>query len=313
MRVFICVTRKLKWLALLALLRFPLGNPDLHLFSLFWLLIFLDPLFWQSLLQIGGILYARVVRLGRLPSKENYVCKRDYVLPFTGKWTAVNGGVDKKHSHSWGLLSQRYAYDFFIMDDEGATSGGDKKLVQNYFCYGQDVIAPADGEAVKVKDCYADSRTDGRKAYCDANDIRGNFIVIKHADGEYSLIAHLMPGSILVKIGDKVRQGEVVAKCGNSGNTSEPHIHFQLQSGKNFFTSAGLPVAFSDINARAKTNYEKLDKRARPGHPETAGNKSYISRGLEVENGPGKANRVTQIYNPAQTEPALPPSGPRGR
>jgi len=282
--IVVSITRKLKWLALLGLLRFVFDNPNLHLFTLFLLLIFFDPLFWQSIWQIGGIIYMRVVYLGRLPSKDNYTCEYDYILPFAGKWTTVNGGVDKKFSHSWNILSQRYAYDFFIMDDEGNTSAGDKKLVQNYFCYGKDVIAPADGEVVKVTDRYADSRTNGRGAYCDANDLRGNFIVIKHSESEYSLIAHLMLGSITVNIGDNVKQGEVIAKCGNSGNTSEPHIHFQLQSGKNFFASVGLPIAFRDINAQVKTNYEKLDKRPRPDRLAKVGNRTYLGRGFEVEN-----------------------------
>jgi len=282
MNVFISITRKLKWLALLGLLRFVFDVPNLHLFTLFWWLILFDPLFWQSIWQVGGILYANIVRLGKLPSKDSYICECDYTLPFAEKWVAVNGGVDKKFSHSWNLPSQRYAYDFFIMDDEGGTSAGDKTQVKNYFCYGKDVIAPADGEVEEVKNHYAESKTNGEKAYCGANDIRGNFIVIKHAENEYSLIAHLMPGSITVKAGDGVKQGEVIAKCGNSGNTSEPHIHFQLQSGKNFFTSVGLPVAFRNINAQPKTNYEKRDKRPRPDRLQTIDNKTYINRGFEV-------------------------------
>ena len=64
---------------------------------------------------------------------------------------------------------------------------------------------------------------------------------------EYSMIAHLLPESICVKKGDSVSRGQVIAKCGNSGNTSEPHIHFQIQYGKSFAISAGLPVLFAHI------------------------------------------------------------------
>ena len=60
-----------------------------------------------------------------------------------------------------------------------------------------------------------------------------------------NLIAHIMPDSITVNIVDEVKQGEVIAKCGNSGNTFQPHIHFQLQSVKEHFTSAALPIMFT--------------------------------------------------------------------
>ena len=220
-----------------------------------------------------------------MPSKENYTCKANYILPFTGKWTVFNGGADKNLSHSWGIFPQRYAYDFIIMDDEGKSFSGDNKALQSYYCYGKDIIAPADGVVVKAAGRHPDSRVNGAKAFCDTWDMRGNFIVIKHAPREYSLIAHLAPGSVTVKAGDTVKQGQIIAKCGNSGNTSEPHIHFQLQTGKSFFTSAGLPIAFSGVNAAQKVNYNLADTRNCDGNLEYVGDKVYIGRGLEVENG----------------------------
>ena len=72
-------------------------------------------------------------------------------------------------------------------------------------------------------------------------------IVIRHSKHEYSVIAHLLPNSLCVQKGDRVSRGQVIAKCGNSGNTSEPHIHFQIQYGKIFEISAGLPILFTRI------------------------------------------------------------------
>ena len=252
-----------------------------------WLFVFLvlvEPPAVQSLYQLCGILYIHISHRFHLPSKENYVRKNDYILPFTGKWTVVNGGVDKRLSHSWGMGSQRYAYDFFVPDDEGKTFAGDNTSPQSYFCYGKDIIAPADGVVVKAYDKYKDSYVDGKKAYCAVYDMRGNYIAIKHDNDEYSFIAHIMPNSIKVNIGDTVKQGEVIAKCGNSGYTSQPHIHFQIQTGKSFFLSAGLPIAFSNIKAQEKVNYSLLDNRSCHGNLQVAGNKTYIARGLEVEN-----------------------------
>ena len=87
----------------------------------------------------------------------------------------------------------------------------------------------------------------------------------------------------LVKIwpyGNEVK----IAKCGNSGNTSEPHVHFQLQNGMSFFLSSGLPIAFSNISVQAKVNYELADLRLCANNLQTVDNKIYIGRGLEVEN-----------------------------
>jgi len=261
--------------------------PELNWVSALSLFVFLDINLWIALAQIFGSLYVRIAYGSKLPSADNYVCKADYILPFKGKWTVFNGGVSKALSHSWGILPQRYAYDFIIMDDEGKSLSGDNKSLQSYYCYGQDVIAPADGTVVRVSSKHKDSRVTGSRIYCDAWDIRGNFIVIEHAEKEFSLIAHLMPGSVTMRVGDRVKQGEIIAKCGNSGNTSEPHIHFQLQSGKSFFASAGLPISFVDISAQEKINYAAADPRYPQKELLKAKGRSgfYIGRGLEVENG----------------------------
>ena len=281
---------KLVWLFPIGIFGDVIGSTHLSLFSLFAVLIFLKlpvSTMFQSLYQIVGMVFPRITHKFNLPSKENYMAKSSYILPFTGKWTVVNGGVTKELSHSWSIISQRYAYDFIIVDDEGKSFSRDSRSVHSYYCYGKDIVAPADGEVVKLSNNYKDSFVDGKNAYCDAMNIAGNYIIIKHNDDEYSAVAHIMKGSIAVKVGDKVKQGQIIAKCGNSGNSSEPHIHFQLQSSKSFFLSAGLPIAFSALKADSKTNYELLDKRPCDNNLLVIGDKTYIGRGLEVENGNG--------------------------
>jgi len=145
---------------------------------------------------------------------------------------------------------QRYAYDFVMVDKSGKTHSGRGRELRDYYCYGQDVLAPADGEVVSMAGNHPESRAygDGR-IECRAKDIRGNYITLKHNEKEFSTIAHLMPGSVTVALGQKVVRGQVIAKCGNSGNTSEPHVHFQLNDGKCFFASAGLSVKFKNVYA----------------------------------------------------------------
>ena len=272
-------------------------HPALNYPSLLALFVFVDIGFWLSVVQIFGNKFAKITKGSKgseLPSEQNYNCKVDYILPFEGKWTVFNGGIGQGLSHSWGIIPQRYAYDFIIVDDKGKSFAGDNKKLESYFCYGKNIIAPADGTVVQVSNNHKDSRVTGEKVYCDTWDIRGNFIVLEHAKDEYSVCAHLIPGSIPARKGDSVKQGDVIGKCGNSGNSSEPHLHFQLQNGISFFASAGLPISFVNINAQEKTNYGMADPRSSQKEvlPAREGTSVYIGRGLEVENGAESDKRV---------------------
>ena len=288
----ISITKKIKWLFFaIDLLGLFIDIPYSNWGGLIFLILFLiEPGAIQGLYQLFGILYINIIYMFKLPSKENYICKNSYILPFSGKWTVVNGGVDKKLSHSWSIVTQRYAYDFLIVNDEGKSFDGNGKSIKNYFCYGENIVAPADGIVLKLCNKYKDSRVDGKRAFCDAWDIRGNFIVIKHNDSEFSAIAHIMKDSFNVKIGDRVKQGEIIAKCGNSGNTSEPHIHFQLQTGKSFFLSAGLPIIFNNIKTEDSIGYKlfleklKIKFNCNDNLQKIDNNKYYIGCGLNVEN-----------------------------
>lgn len=251
---------KLQWLSLVGFLGIFLENQYLILFFLFGLCGLVNvfsPIrgnlsnfrfFIQNLWMLAGILIAYFRHGFKLPDKNSYKSQIRYSLPFKGKWYVANGGVDKETSHSWFLPSQRYAYDFFIVNNEETTFVGEKNQLENYFCFAESVLAPADGVVVSVASHFpntpiiADGQVD-----CAASDVRGNHIIIRHSKHEYSMIAHLLPNSICVKKGDRIRRGQVIAQCGNSGNTSEPHIHFQIQYGKSFEISAGVPILFSHI------------------------------------------------------------------
>ena len=169
-----------------------------------------------------------------------------YRLPFEGTWTVVNGSTDREYSHSWGILTQRYAYDFVITDEEGKAHEGERGAPEAYYCFGEPILAPADGTVVATRTDYRDyHRTDG---WLDPlqRDIRGNYVTIDHG-GEYSVLAHLERGSVTVEVGDRVERGQQIARCGNSGNTTEPHLHFHVQDHPNFFLGAGLPVRFASV------------------------------------------------------------------
>lgn len=186
---------------------------------------------------------------GELPTPDNYPPKTLFSLPFNGKWTAMNGGVTPETSHSWDILNQRYAYDFVIQDADAKSYPAPNPLrplrPADFYAYSQPILAPADGEVVQVRDGIRDHQRPGT-GWLDwsVRDFRGNFVVIRHAEGEYSFLAHLIKGSIRVKPGQSVRRGDILGLCGNSGHSTEPHLHFHVQNAPNFYRSIGLPVTF---------------------------------------------------------------------
>ncbi len=284
---FIRLCGKLKFLGLLGLPGFFFNEKIFDLFWLFWLFglveIFYNlPVFVQSIKQLGGMVIIPLRYSLRLPNSDTYVSSIKYSLPFSGNWIVVNGGTQKTFSHSWNIPTQRYAYDFLILDENGKSYQGDQTEAVNYYCYGKTILAPADGKVVEVgSDAPNSSIFRNGQVDCAARDMRGNYILICHAKAEYSLLAHLQPGSICVKTGDCVKRGQSIARCGNSGNSSEPHLHFHLQDGSSFFYSAGLPIRFEDLVVNRASNYSDYDPRS---VPDIIRSEKYIARGQVVAN-----------------------------
>lgn len=214
----------------------------------------------QSVRQLvgHGVIYLRY-RFD-LPDSESFEQATTYRLPVDGEWTVVNGGHDKESSHSWGILTQRYAYDFVKTDDEGRTRADDGAGRSGYYCWDEPVLAPADGVVVATSDGHRDAPRTGGWLDVTQRDIRGNYVVIKHTDGEYSVLAHLREGSVTVDKGSRVVSGQQIGRCGHSGNSTEPHLHFHVQDRASFYYGAGLPVIFSAV-AVASGPDESLDLR----------------------------------------------------
>lgn len=186
--------------------------------------------------------------------------KNKYILPFTGIWYVEHGGWRQENSHSWDIIPQRYAYDFEIRKNN-LPYHDDYKKETNYYSYLEDVICPCDGFVVDLKSNYENTLIyENRPTRCDIDDPRGNYITIKHKNGEYSTICHLLKNSITVKIGDIVEEGDILGKVGNSGNTEGPHIHFQVQSGPDFNTSPGVKITFKNAYT-GKKKVRKFEKK----------------------------------------------------
>jgi hypothetical protein len=229
---------------------------------------FLNPFgIWQSILQNSG----QVIAILRSRVSNIVTPSIPMSLPFEDYWTVINGGNEKLSSHSWNLITQRYAYDLIIINKDGKKYDADASKAENYYAFGQDVLAPADGEVIKVQNYLPDYTYAGTGTInLRTRDMRGNYLVIRHTDQVYSFIAHLKQDSCIVKPGDFVKCGQVIAQCGNSGHSTEPHIHFHVQDHPNFYLAVGLPILFKNIeieynasSASKKVGYGYISKNCR--------------------------------------------------
>ncbi|MGP3926269.1 peptidoglycan DD-metalloendopeptidase family protein [Streptomyces sp. 8N616] len=184
--------------------------------------------------------------------------------PVAGRWMVVNSPGSAVPSHGIHSLAQTFAVDL-VHVPEGVPGRGEpaeKGLIApgRFPSFGRPVYAPADGEVVAVHDSERDhrARTGPLGLACmfaeamireagGARMLFGNHIVLDVGDGAYAVLAHLRKGTVTVRAGDAVRSGEQVAECGNSGNSSEPHIHFQLMDHPRASRAIGIPFAFADI------------------------------------------------------------------
>jgi murein DD-endopeptidase MepM/ murein hydrolase activator NlpD len=139
---------------------------------------------------------------------------------------------------------QRHAWDILVWRN-GGTHRGDGKRLTDYWAFGRRILAPAAARVIEA----VDGLPDNVPGHMDPQHAAGNHVVLDLGHGEYALIAHLRHGSVAVKVGDRVRTGQLLGRCGNSGNTSEPHVHFHVQDSPTLFRAKGVPVEFSDYLA----------------------------------------------------------------
>jgi Peptidase family M23 len=168
-------------------------------------------------------------------------------LPFSGEWFVDQGGRSVFLNGNYLSEEQRFAIDFVLLKN-GRVFTGDGTDNTQYYCFGQPVLAPADGTVVQVQDGFLDN-IPGRAAH---DSPRGNMVLISHGNSEFSLLDHLKQNSVKVKKGDKVKQGDAVAECGNSGPSPVPHVHLQFQNTGGIPLPDSLPAQFVDYYADGK-------------------------------------------------------------
>lgn len=195
-------------------------------------------------------------------SPKLYTDKSDLMLPLKGRIYVFDGHDFYAHHRRQNVFrgnqfranSVRYGYDLMIMDASGELYHGDRFVPQNWFSYGSPIYAPAGGVVAEAVDGVPEnSYKNGEVAYPSLPDGvdpfgMGNHVVINHGNGEFSVMVHMKPGSVRVKTGDKVQQGEQIGAIGFSGDTFLPHLHYQLMDGPSERDNQSLPSYFSDFN-----------------------------------------------------------------
>ena len=181
-------------------------------------------------------------------------------LPFRGKWLVFWGGDTKELNYHHDTPNQQFAFDFVGADDTGKTHRGDGKTNEDYFAFGREVLAPADGVATDVINGVRDNVPGSMNPYSAV----GNAVFIQHRDNEVSVMAHFKLDSIKVKVGDKVTKGQLIGLCGNSGNSSEPHLHYHLQNTPIIQDGTGIKCIFQKVTIikdgqpQMKMNYSPI-------------------------------------------------------
>lgn len=218
---------------------------------------------------------------------------RDIVVataPVTGRWLALNSPGTKVPSHGVRMYGQAYAIDLVL--DPGATEATDARenidtagytsILERpafggapamrdpsvYPAFGEPVFAMVSGEVVRATGWRRDHRTRssilalfyllGEGAVRELGGpgfVLGNHVTIRSERGVFAVVGHLQRGSLAVRVGDLVCAGQQIARCGNSGNSTEPHVHAQLMDRASPWTGQGVPMAFDGFTMPVNGDY----------------------------------------------------------
>jgi len=184
--------------------------------------------------------------------------------PLKGRMWLTSGAPGPHSYHRRALLpiygkfygAQRFAVDFVIIDDAGAIASGDVNENRNHHCFGKEIHSVAEGTVTSILDGMPENIAGKMPDVKNANELEGNHIVVDIGGGNYVFYAHLQPGSLRVKPGDKVAKGQVLALIGNTGHSDAPHLHIHIMDGPDPVRSEGLPFLYESFELIGKVTGE---------------------------------------------------------
>jgi murein DD-endopeptidase MepM/ murein hydrolase activator NlpD len=203
-------------------------------------------------------------------------------FPLRGEWRAVNTPASRIPSHGTDMLGQRYAFDLMRLDPGNGSryhpAGGLRTLligVPTRECHGwgEPIHAPLDGVVVAARDGLPErtrihpvrelalvlrNGLTFRPTPHHVHRVMGNHVILQ-CDDVYAGFAHLTTGSVAVEAGQQVRVGDVLGRVGHTGNSTAPHLHFQLMDGPDPLTAHGVPCAFREYEVWRDDGWRRVE------------------------------------------------------
>lgn len=186
----------------------------------------------------------------------------DLAYPFRGRWLVQNSPANRVPSHGTTLFASAYAIDFVPVDGQGRSARLSPASMfrpeppERFPGFGRPLIAPVQGVVVAVHDEEPDheafrgipsiryAMTQQRRAAQGWSGLGGNHVIIEARAGELVALCHLRQGSVRVWVGQSVAVGDEIGECGNSGNSTEPHVHVQAMDAFDLRLSRAIPISF---------------------------------------------------------------------
>lgn len=202
-------------------------------------------------------------------------------LPFTGRWVTQNSPARRQPSHGVDVLGQRYAIDFVGVDDEHRTAPvRDWRTFlaaeppTRFFAFGRAILAPVSGVVVVAHDGEVDHESrrspitlvpymlgQASRLRRGVPAVAGNHLILADDDsGCFVAMVHLRAGSLRVDVGERVVSGQPIAECGNSGNSTQPHVHVQAMDSPDLAVARGVPVLFRDFREWPRRGHSPHDR-----------------------------------------------------
>ena len=180
--------------------------------------------------------------------------------PFEGEWLVLQGGQSPLQNHHLAAYNQRFALDLVRLDDGRIFTDATGNAA--VYSWEQPLVSPVDGLVVAARDRMEDS--EGANFVTDPADAAGNLIVIEFYTGLFVVLAHLRQGTLRVSEGDLVAKGDPLALVGNSGNTTMPHLHLQVQTHRGLWDPENRSVPFAfEVDGRVLVRNDRVSGRAR--------------------------------------------------
>jgi Peptidase family M23 len=172
---------------------------------------------------------------------------------------AING-------HVW--LAQRFAVDWEQLDAQGRIYAGDREKLESYTIFGKPVVAVADGVVASVTDGLPEQTPGKYPVNISLDQADGNSVILDLGEQGYAMYAHMQPGTIKVRVGQRVAAGQVIGLVGNSGNSVAPHLHFQVMDRGASLVANGLPYEMRDFQVTGRSAGTKaFDEAEEKGTP----------------------------------------------